>query len=308
MTRPNLLFVFVDQMRGQLNSRPVRHSQLVTLEKGRSVMSDSGPPSADVLRAFGTTERPIHIPGGQGQNYRSGHVVLKPARDDEEANWVADFYLVVECRGFRLPKPIRSDMGSFVYDGWQAWEYIEGRQVRGRWIEKIEVCHRFHQAIAGFPQPTYFERREQNPWVIADKATWGETKIEHHPRIAPAVEQLRKCLHVVSVTSQLIHGDFGGNVLFSDELSPAIIDFSPYWRPVEFAIAVIIADAIVWGGADESLIEAGSNLNDFHQYLARAELRRVIELDTLHQMYGWNMLEQIDAHLPLIRAISRRCI
>jgi len=40
--------------------------------------------------------------------------------------------------------------------------------------------------------------------------------------------------------SQLIHSDLGGNVLFHDQLPPAIIDFSAYWRPVGWgAIGVL---------------------------------------------------------------------
>jgi hypothetical protein len=50
----------------------------------------------------------------------------------------------------------------------------------------------------------------------------------------------------------LIHGDLTGNVLFHDELPPAIIDFTPYWRPLEFQSAVVVADALVWEGAPPS--------------------------------------------------------
>jgi uncharacterized protein (TIGR02569 family) len=270
-------------------------------------MRDQGPPPEHVLRAFGATERPIRMTGGQGQAYRSGHIVLKPAEDDEETNWIAEFYLTVDCDGFQLPKPIRSGSEGFVCDGWQAWEYIRGEHKQGRWVETIQVCIRFHQAIADFPRPAYFDRREQNPWVVADKVAWGEMEIAHHPRIEPAVEQLRECLDEVDERSQLIHGDFGGNVLFSDSLPPTVIDFSPYWRPVEFSVGVIIADAIVWEGAEESLMEAGDQLGNFHQHLVRAELRRVVELETLYQMYGWDVLDQIEAHLPLIRAMCNRC-
>ena len=55
------------------------------------------------------------------------------------------------------------------------------------------------------------------------------------------------------------------------------------------------------------MIDAGKRFNNFNQHLARAELRRVIEIDTLYQIYGWEMLEDIEAHLPLIRTISKRC-
>ena len=268
-------------------------------------MGEMEPPSADILRAFGATMQPVRVSSGQGQNYCSGKVILKPASDDEETNWIAEFYLRVICDGFQLPRPIRSTQGGFVYKGWQAWEYVEGQHENRRWDETIEICVRFHQAIADYPRPAYFERREQNPWVIADKVAWGEMEITHHPRVAPFVEKLTRCLGEVSEESQLIHGDFGGNVLFSSP--PTIIDFSPYWRPVEFAVGVIIADAISWEGADISLIEIGSRFNNFYQHLARAELRRIIEIETIHELYGWEILDQIEVHLPIIEAIVERC-
>ncbi|MCD4828876.1 MAG: phosphotransferase [Candidatus Cloacimonetes bacterium] len=263
-------------------------------------------PSSDVLKAFNATESPILLVSGQGQCYRSGNVVLKPAKNDVETNWIADLYLTANCDGFRLPKPIFSNSGDSVHDGWQAWEYLHGQIEKARWLEKIEICAQFHRAISAIPYPSCFEQREQNPWVIADKVTWGELEVEHHPRIAPVIDQLRACLQPVNEKSQLIHGDFGGNIMFSDQLPPAIIDFSPYWRPVEFAIGVMIADAVVWEGADVSLIEAGNRFNNFHQHLARAELRRIIELDMLYKMHQVNKLSEIEAHLPLIRAILVR--
>ncbi|MBN1249151.1 MAG: phosphotransferase [Anaerolineae bacterium] len=270
-------------------------------------MDSAVPPPPDVLRAFGATGRPVRVTGGQGQAYRSGDVVLKPARDDEETAWIARFSLAFEAGDLRVPEPLRTRDGGFVADGWQAFRYAEGRHVDGHWREKIEVCLRFHRAIAGVSYPAYFSRRDQNPWVIADKVTWGEMAMDHHPRIAPVVAQLRACLRPVDADSQLIHGDFGGNVLFSDTLPPAVIDFSPYWRPVAFAVGVIVADAIVWEGAEMSLIDdAGKDLPDFYQHLARAELRRVIELDAHYQAGASHALDEIEAHLPLVEAIVER--
>ena len=52
-----------------------------------------------------------------------------------------------------------------------------------------------------------------------------------------------------------MHGDLTGNVLFARGLPPAVIDFSPYWRPVGFASAVVVGDALLWEGADESLLD-----------------------------------------------------
>ncbi|MBN2004836.1 MAG: aminoglycoside phosphotransferase [Anaerolineae bacterium] len=273
-------------------------------------MDDRGFPPQTVLRAFGATEPPVRMAGGQGQNYRSGQIVLKPAKDDEETTWTAEFYLAVNDPAFRLPKPLRSDRGGFVCDGWQAWEYIEGehRHEEGCWQEIIGVCVRFHQAIADMPRPAWFARREQNPWVVADKVAWGEAELAFSPPIAPAVERLRRRLRryprPVGARSQIIHGDFGGNVLFADGVPPAVIDLSPYWRPAAFAVGVIIADAIVWEGAEMALIAAGNGFADFTQHLLRAELRRIIELETLHQIYGWEHRDDITAHLPLIEVLE----
>ena len=76
--------------------------------------------------------------------------------------------------------------------------------------------------------------------------------------------------------SQLIHGDLSGNVLFHDQLPPAIIDFSPYWRPAAYASAIVVADALVWEGADARILGAVSHIDDFGQYLVRALIFRAV--------------------------------
>ena len=270
-------------------------------------VENPGPPTRDVLAAFETNNEPIRVAGGQGQNYRSGDIILKPALDNDETDWLANFYLETDLVGIRLPQPICSVEGGFVYHGWQAWANLAGEHRRGCWEEVVEVCIRFHQGIADLPKPDYFDHRDQNPWVVADKAAWGEIEIKHHQRTASVVQRMKGCLRKIEVHQQLIHGDFGGNVLFADHLSPAVIDFSPYWRPVPFAVGIVIADAIVWESADMSLIAAGARFKDFHQHLLRAELRRVIELELLYQQYGWDVIDQIGAHLGLIDTVCSLC-
>ena len=65
-------------------------------------------------------------------------------------------------------------------------------------------------------------------------------------------------------------------MLFHDGLPPAIIDFSAYWRPVAFASAIVVADAMVWEGADVRLLDAVSAIDDFGQYLIRALIYRAV--------------------------------
>ena len=78
----------------------------------------------------------------------------------------------------------------------------------------------------------------------------------------------------VEVASQLVHGDLGGNVLFDDELPPAVIDLSPYWRPAPYADAIVVADAVAGEGAPDELVDAHLRRHG-EQLLLRAVLFRV---------------------------------
>ena len=76
--------------------------------------------------------------------------------------------------------------------------------------------------------------------------------------------------------SQLIHGDLGGNVLFADGEPPAVIDFSPYWRPAGLALAVAAVDALTWSGADPAILDDLAGLPELDQLLARAHVGRLV--------------------------------
>ena len=125
-----------------------------------------------------------------------------------------------------------------------------------------------------FPVPDFIARRA-DPWAIGDRVAWGGlplgefAQVRHLPRLAAA-------LRPVEASSQLIHGDLTGNVLFDDQLPPAVIDFSPYWRPAAFASAIVVADALVWEDADESILDAVAHIEDFGQLLLRALIYRAV--------------------------------
>lgn len=74
----------------------------------------------------------------------------------------------------------------------------------------------------------------------------------------------------------IVHGDITGNVLFDPVLSPAVIDLTVYWRPLNYSIAVIAIDAVCFEGAPPSLLETTSPVRDFPQYLIRALLFRLV--------------------------------
>ncbi len=237
-------------------------------------MSSQSPPSA-VLSAFGVSGTPVALDGGQEASWRVGDVILKPLDLSEpELEWQAQTFASISCEGFRVAHPLCAPDGSLVVGGWCAWEAVEGRHAARCWPKIIAIGERFHSALVGVPRPDFIARRTDR-WAVGDRVAWGELSaaefahVKHLPRLAAA-------LRPVETPCQLIHGDLTGNVLFDERLPPAVIDFSPYWRPTPFASAIVVADALVWEGADESVLDAVAHVEDFGQYLLRALIYRTV--------------------------------
>jgi hypothetical protein len=112
--------------------------------------------------------------------------------------------------------------------------------------------------------------------------------VRHLPRLVAAVRP-------VSEPSEPIHGELGGNMLDHEALPPAVIDFSPYWRPLPFATAAVVADALVWQGADASRLAVVRHIGNFGQYLLRALIYRVVTGEVLGRGCG---LRPTRAHRP----------
>lgn len=180
--------------------------------------------------------------------------------------------------------------------------------MEGRWGEKLAVCDAFHRALGGLPQPSFFDAR-RDPWARADRLTWGTVLPKVHAWLRDPVERLWKLLRPLELPSQLIHGDISGNILFATGLEPAVIDFSPYWRPAGFAAAVLIADAAVWEGVDpDKLFVLASPVEPLDQLVVRAELRRLLEIDG-HALVGeanQRHLKETEQHLPFVAFLERK--
>jgi hypothetical protein len=111
-------------------------------------------------------------------------------------------------------------------------------------------------------------------------------------------------LKPVAARSQLIHGDLTGNVLFDDRLPPAVIDLAPYWRSTAFASAIVVADALVWEGADEGILDAVTHIADFDQYLLRALIYRAVT-DRLFRIDEPVRPDDADPSLPAVELACR---
>ena len=211
-----------------------------------------------MLAAFGAVGAPTPLAGGTGSSWRAGALVLKPLDcAAREIPWQADLFAAIEQDGFRIAAPLPD-----IVDGWTAAPYLDGRHEHGHWTEIVAVGERFHAALADVPRPDAIIDTRTNPWEVGDRVAWGKLPYA-------GIDDLLAALAPVDAPSQLIHGDLTGNVLFHDELPPAIIDFAPYWHPTEYATAIIVTDAVLWEGAPEDLLDAAQP-----QYLLRALIYR----------------------------------
>ncbi|KAH7104619.1 hypothetical protein BKA62DRAFT_470725 [Auriculariales sp. MPI-PUGE-AT-0066] len=283
-----------------------------------------GPPES-VLRAFEVTSSVLPLPGGiTDSTFVSGNRVLKQAHDDAEAQWAASLLSETAFQSsiYRIPRPVPSDFDpkTFVVESWACSEFVAGKaipQTMDQWRDLITAARAFHSALrfAVPSKPTFLETRFHR-WDHAAHAAFDECPIPNLPDDAlhmlnrlgdlhKLIERLPNDdkLNDVDLRPQLVHSDLSGNVLFADGQPPAIIDFSPMWRPVAWAEAIVVSDGLVEYGADGQLIElVGSNKGRLRM-LHKAMLFRVISdwLGDEHSMSG--MRPKWSAAIELVQAV-----
>ncbi len=239
-------------------------------------------PRDTVLEAFGLLGRdlmPLH--GGTGRCWLAGPAVLKPCHDSVEWFWMAEHLPTLKQDGFRMPLPLRARDGALVVDGWCAQVALEGEHPsEGRWLDVLAVGARFHEAAAHLSRPAFLDGRD-SPWALGDRVAWEES---HAPFEHPMLRQMLDLRKPLALAHQIIHGDLSENILFAVGQPPAIIDFSPYWRPVGFAAAIVVADAVCWrSAAPESFCGFISSIKQFPQLLVRALIYRMATTTAVSQ-------------------------
>ncbi len=211
--------------------------------------------------------------------YKCNTNIIKPIDSSEEANWLAEtFSALEEPTDIRIQRPVRSVNGNWIENGYVSWTFVEGKNQQGRYAEKVAACEAYNRLVSTIPEPTFISQRT-DPWATADKRVWGELPIEYEPEEMEIVENVLEKIENVHIPYQIIHGDFNGNILFSDTLQPAIIDYSPYWRPADFAKAIIYIDAVVWDKEANlgELKKLFAPTDQLYQLTIRATLRRMFE-------------------------------
>jgi uncharacterized protein (TIGR02569 family) len=262
------------------------------------------PPS--VQRAFGLTGHQVALPWGMGTSIRIADAVLKPVDDVIEAVWVAETLSRLPEEGFRIARPLRAHDGSWIAAGWSAATFVPGESApAGRWHELLAAGRAFHAAVRHERRPEFLQRRHHR-WAVADRVAWGEASADPVPELEPVLDKLAPVVQAPTrgEVPQVVHGDLAGNVLFAPGLPPAIIDFSPYWRPTTYAAAIVAVDGLLWFGADTTLLrqvadEAGSTMP-----LVRAIIFRLIALNE-RSRFDRSALDELPLFLNAASAIER---
>jgi uncharacterized protein (TIGR02569 family) len=245
------------------------------------VTSPTNGPPRHVLRAFGVPGVPRLLPGGKGGTWRVGDAVLKPNEGADESRWRAETLAVLpRSPEFRIPRPLRAADGSWLVQGWEAWQLVAGEPDTARIDDVLRAGAAFHAAVAEVPRPTFLDART-DPWSHGDRVAWDEAPIPVDPVGLELLEPLARARRPVRLPDQIVHGDLPGNVLFTEGAAPAIIDWSPYWRPASWASAVAVADALCWYGAKPAVVDRWSHLPEWGQMLVRALIYRIVTRDTL---------------------------
>jgi uncharacterized protein (TIGR02569 family) len=233
------------------------------------------PPPPRVVTAFvGHACVPTPLPGGQRTAWRAGELALKPLdMAPEQLEWQAEVLAQLPRDDLRIALPVRSRSGQLVVDGWTAWSWMAGHH-QAPWPEVISAGERFHDALAAVPRPDFLNNGLDR-WTQADRLAWGESVPSDDQLLLPGVQWLLFARRNIKSESQLIHGDLASNVLLANDQPPAIIDFSPYWRPKNYASAIVIVDAIAWRNGSVDLTDTVLEDREGDQLVVRALLFRL---------------------------------
>jgi len=241
-------------------------------------VNEPTPPPEHVLAAFGVAGIPgERLAGAVGQVWRHGDVVLKAVTDPVAAAWSAGVFESLRVSGIRVARPVRSLDGRWVVGRWCAQRFVSGRP-SARYADTVRVSVQLHESLRGVARPRLLaERSDLIGW--ADRLAWGEARSDEPGLEAGAGadlwSQIASARKPVRLPDQLIHCDLFGNVLFAGSAPPAVIDFNPLFRPAEFAAAVVVVDAVAWGGAPREFAAEWSDFPDWEALLRRAVLFRL---------------------------------
>lgn len=228
-----------------------------------------------VRTAFGVAEsEPYRVLWAGRQAWRCGEVLIRPVADNVVAAWSAGVLDGLRVEGLRLARPVRSSDGRWVVAGWAACRFVPGT-LEPRYDAVLDAAARLHAATAVVPRPRLLDDRDDLVTRSAAGA-FGERRLALDPATGGELYgQLAAYRTPVRLAPQIVHPELFGAVLFDEDGAPVLTDLVPCWRPREWAAAVVVVDALAWGGAEQALLQRWGYLDEWPQMLLRAVLHRL---------------------------------
>lgn len=262
---------------------------------------------AQVAAAFGVKREAKALPGTEGQTYRTGNVVLRSGVEKTALLWKIEVLRHLQGDGFRVERPIRAHDDRWVVDGWTAWTFLEGRAATPA---DAAVVSRGTQSLHKALAPLAYAHHLTEEAGLADREAWGDDPLpmQQPEQIDTSLRKLTALRRpVTGLRDQVIHGDLNyHNILIAPGQAPGFIDFSPYWRPSEFAAAI----AAYWLGpyqGDTAVLHHFAQVRELEQMLVRVairQLRRLVEADGLE--YAEEFTQAADVVCQLIDQSPKR--
>jgi hypothetical protein len=129
----------------------------------------------DVLDAFNLNGNIESLSGGQNTSVRVNDAVLKPIDDVSHYEWLLNIISGITPQQYRLSKPIKSNDGTFIYNGWCCTRYEPGKNKEGNVKQKLHVSRLFHNDLA---KKTFDNMPKiDNPWSKSDLIAWQKEKL-----------------------------------------------------------------------------------------------------------------------------------
>jgi Ser/Thr protein kinase RdoA (MazF antagonist) len=147
----------------------------------------------------------------------------------------------------------------------------------------------------------------QRTAVLAEKSIrscWGHKPEKIHPVIKPYVDRLYELRKPIpDLSQQLIHGDLNPqNILVAPNHAPGSIDMTPFWAPVDFAVAMFAK----WIGprhGDRSALHYFENISHFKQLLVRAGIRMLLIMTYFEE---WETSSEKEATEIILEILDQR--
>jgi len=237
------------------------------------------------------------LTGGSQAAYRIGEAVLKkvhPRSLETEHSlalipWLATELATISQEGFRLAQQVSSVDGRWLLDdNWAAWEFLDGEQAHASDIPAaIEAIRAMHKSLSHIEKNPLLDSNS-TAWGVAHRHCWHRKSIRVHPVLADLVHQLyAKYRPLPDQPQQLIHGDLNpSNILVGLGITPGFIDFTPFWAPADFALA-IFANWIGPRQGDCSVLKHFEDIPYFYQLLVRAAVRMLLIVSELEGVADW---------------------